>query len=179
MSKDKEGEEETTEERVVATEEAEIPSFLPLVFSCASCRTIVGDSCSLVDTNEQLQTVTLSGASNVSRLKERLTSDSPADEGSSYNELQCEGCRAVLGKFYLTTPRALDVIREQFSFLVDKLQSYEIGRVSQGVAGPVKIVHPDSDAPSSSSSAENIAAQMNEELSKVRQRLHRHPLAVF
>ena len=111
-------------------EEQEITG--PLVFSCAGCRTIVGDSYSFEASDPETKTITLTSASNISRTVELYTSYEPHDEGSTYFCFSCKHCGESLGKYYVTTSRDLDSLREKFTFNLDQLTSYELGTAQHG-----------------------------------------------
>lgn len=100
----------------------------PLVFSCAKCRTIVGDSFSFLSSDEVAKTITISVASNIQRSSELYTSYEVVDEGSTYFRFMCCDCKHLLGRFYVTTSPALDHIREHFTFTIDSITSYELGK---------------------------------------------------
>lgn len=104
----------------------------PLVFSCIQCKCIMGDSYSIVASNEALGVIVLSAASNIQRCQEVYTSKSGPDVGSTYFTFMCVTCKAAVGKFYLTTSKDLDELREKFSFAVDSISSYELGRSQVG-----------------------------------------------
>lgn len=108
----------------------------PLVFSCGKCHTIIGDSLSLVGTHAQLKTLTLSAASKVTRNESLITSQSSIDKGSTFVALMCYNCSKILGRYYITTPRTLDDLREKFTFFVDDISSYELGRPEYGENQP-------------------------------------------
>ena len=100
----------------------------PLVFSCAKCRTIVGDSFSFYSSNESMRTITLAASSNIKRSPDVYTSKTGNDVGSTYFQFTCQNCSVTLGRYYLTTSKDLDEIREKFSFSVDTISSYELGK---------------------------------------------------
>uniref|UniRef100_A0AAV1UN48 Mis18 domain-containing protein n=1 Tax=Peronospora matthiolae TaxID=2874970 RepID=A0AAV1UN48_9STRA len=112
---------------------------MPLVvFQCSTCRSIFGDSYAFVSSTEQLWLVTLSHVTNVALNQEVQTAGTGLDNGSSYYELLCQNCQAVLGRKYLTTPVALDGIRDLFSFSTEAITSYTLGDPMQsGEAGVV------------------------------------------
>ncbi len=119
-------------------EEGEYEIQGPLVFSCGKCKAIIGDSFSLTSTNENLKTITLSGVNNLTLEDDDLiTSRGVGDKGSTYHHLKCSDCRETIGKYYVSTPRILDGLREQYTLLTDMISSYELGRVGMGIAGPV------------------------------------------
>lgn len=119
-------EEEKKEER----SEEEISG--PLCFSCSKCRTIVGDSFSFLTSNEEAQTITLTASSNIKRSADVYTSKGGFDVGSTYFNFTCSNCQELLGRYYLTTSKDLDELREKFTFLVTKIQSYELGKAQNG-----------------------------------------------
>lgn len=106
----------------------------PMVFFCLKCQVIVGDSYSLLKINADMNTMTLTGASNVSRSADVYTSKSGPDVGSTYFRFNCSSCQAALGRYYLTTSKDLDDLREKFTFTVDSLGSYELGKAQHGKA---------------------------------------------
>ncbi|RLN64651.1 hypothetical protein BBP00_00003312 [Phytophthora kernoviae] len=101
------------------------------LFQCSTCRSIFGDSYAFVCSTEQLWLVTLSHVTNVAQAPEVQTAHDGADAGSSYYELLCHNCQAVLGRRYLTTPVALDAIRDLFSFSTEAITSYTLGEPMQ------------------------------------------------
>ena len=104
----------------------------PMVFSCIKCHVIVGDSFSYLKSSADMNTLTLSGASHVSRSADVYTSKSGPDVGSTYFRFNCSSCQAALGRYYLTTSKDLDDLREKFTFTVDSLESYELGKAQHG-----------------------------------------------
>ena len=104
----------------------------PLVFHCLKCKTVVGDSFSLVCSSEEAKTITLSAASNIQRTNELYTSYETLDEGSTYFSLLCVGCQQSLGRYYVTTSIDLDYARTRFTFAIDSITSYELGKAQHG-----------------------------------------------
>lgn len=104
----------------------------PLVLSCSKCKTIVGDSFSFLSSNEQSKTITLSAASNIQRSTQLYTSYEPFDEGSTYFDFMCSNCQQMIGRYYVTTSMDLDHIREKFTFNVNFVTSYELGKAQHG-----------------------------------------------
>lgn len=108
--------------------EEEEEAAMPLVvFQCSTCRSIFGDSYAFVCSTEDLWLVTLSHVTNVALSPEVQTANTGLDAGSSFYELLCHNCQAVLGRKYLTTPVALDGIRDLFSFSTEAITSYTLG----------------------------------------------------
>ena len=104
----------------------------PLVFYCSKCRTIVGDSFSYLSSDAELKVITLSATSNIQRSADVYTSKSGADVGSTYFSFACVSCQTSLGRYYLTTSKDLDYLREKFSFNVDSISSYTLGNAQHG-----------------------------------------------
>lgn len=109
------------------SEEEEEGAMPLVVFQCNTCRSIFGDSYAFVSSTEQLWLVTLSHVTNVTLAPGVQTANTEHDAGSSYFELLCQNCQAVLGRKYLTTPVALDGIRDLFSFSTEAITSYTLG----------------------------------------------------
>jgi hypothetical protein len=104
----------------------------PLVFSCGQCKTIVGDTYSFENSDEETKTITLSAASNIQRTAELYTSYSAHDEGSTYFCFSCKNCGQLLGRYYVTTSKDLDILREKFTFGIESITSYELGTSQHG-----------------------------------------------
>lgn len=104
----------------------------PLVFSCSKCRTIVGDSYSFLSSNEDMQTITLTAASNIQRSADVYTSTLGSDIGSTYFSFSCINCNTSLGRYYLTTSSDLDDLRSKFTYNVGVINSYELGKSQHG-----------------------------------------------
>jgi hypothetical protein len=134
----------------------------PLVFSCIKCKTIVGDSYSLFHTNEEFKTITLSASSNIQRTNELYTSNQEHDNGSSYFCFICLSCHQPLGRYYVTTNTNLDTIREKFTFDIDSISSYEVGKAQHG-----KSVEPEVAKPSDDVTTTTETAEISEEVLKV------------
>ena len=67
-----------------------------LVFQCIKCNIIVGDSTSFQTSNEDLQVIILSGASNIQKGTDVFTSKSGIDIGSTYFSFNCKGCKVII-----------------------------------------------------------------------------------
>ena len=99
-----------------------------LVWQCANCRVVFGDTYGFVCANEELRTITLKAASNiVVDEAEPRTSAEGIDASSTYFAIRCKSCDSMVGKFYRATPRSLDVLRDSFSFSHDALITYTLG----------------------------------------------------
>ena len=105
----------------------------PLVFQCAKCDMIIGDSFSYLCAREDLQTLTLTSSSNIARSAEVFTSYEGGDVGSTYFVFTCTRCEQKIGKYYITTSKGLDEIREKFTFSLDAISSYSLGKSRFGV----------------------------------------------
>lgn len=55
------------------------------------------------------------------------TSKEGVDAGSTFFVVKCIGCDSQVGKVYLTTPRALDLMRDAFSFDSERIKNYVLG----------------------------------------------------
>lgn len=104
----------------------------PLVFQCGNCRTILGDSYCFQGSNEDMSIITLTAASNIQRSHDVYTSKAGLDIGSTYFSFACSNCEHSLGKYYLTTSRDLDDLREKFNFAIENVTSYELGKSQHG-----------------------------------------------
>ena len=129
-------EEEESEQQMeeMPSQEIEEDSLPLVVFQCSTCRSIFGDSYAFVSSTEQLWLVTLSHVTNVTLAPAVQTANTGLDAGSSYYELLCHNCQAVLGRKYLTTPVVLDGIRDFYSFSTEAITSYTLGEPMQQVA---------------------------------------------
>ncbi|KAG7386994.1 hypothetical protein PHYPSEUDO_014870 [Phytophthora pseudosyringae] len=136
IEEEEEVEEDEVSEMQSQETEGEEEGAMPLVvFQCSTCRSIFGDSYAFVCSTERLWLVTLSHATNVALAPEVQTANTGLDAGSSYLELLCHNCQAVLGRKYLTTPVALDGIRDLFSFSTEAITSYTLGDPMQKAGG--------------------------------------------
>jgi len=68
------------------------------------------------------------------------TSEEGKDLGSTFHELFCEGCNALLGKVYLTTPAPLDGARNLFTLSTDALESFELGTYDHTCETPAHLM---------------------------------------
>ena len=73
----------------------ELEQSSPQVYQCSTCKTIVGDSSTIVsvEANEALKLIALRSVCNVDPSTELRTSDEAIDRGSAYSELVCIGCQ--------------------------------------------------------------------------------------
>ncbi len=134
----------------------------PLVFSCINCKTIIGDSYSLFYSSEEYKTITLSASSNIQRTSELYTSYKDHDKGSSFYSFVCLNCQHPLGRYYVTTNVNVDNIREKFTFDIDSISSYELGKAQYGKS--------DTESPKSNEervSAAGSDSALSEEVLKV------------
>ena len=99
-----------------------------LVYQCVECKSIVGDSYSLISNNQETKSITLSSASCIQRTNEIFTSYGDYDEGSTYFVVLCQSCHQPLGRYYVTTSKDLDHVREKITFNIDSITSYELGK---------------------------------------------------
>jgi len=149
-------------------EEGEGPSG-PLVFSCSKCKTIVGDSFSFLTSKEELNSITLTGASNIQRSADVYTSKTGGDVGSTYFSFTCINCQSLLGRYYLTTSRDLDDLREKFTFTCDGISSYELGKSQHGkMPDPIPVDNSSSAAAhGAGSDIASTVTELNQEVFKI------------
>ena len=117
---------ETAEEKSEPDDLEEVSG--PLVFSCVKCRTLVGDSFSFHGSSEKMRTVTLIASSNIKRSLDVYTSKSGNDVGSTYFQFTCLNCQSTLGRYYLTSSKDLDDLREH------RLLRLRVARSVRGVS---------------------------------------------
>ncbi len=123
------------------------PNDPKFVFSCRSCRNIIGDSLSLICTYEEMRTITVSGTTNKIAPEHTLrTSVERFDEGSTFYKLLCTECVQPIGKYYVSTPRTLDPLRDKYTLFVDSLESYQLGKVDLGNAPSAEDISPPQSA---------------------------------
>ena len=103
-----------------------------VVLQCRSCRTIVGDTSSLVMKNRGV--IAIETATSVTRAPETRTSKEGNDRGCTYSLLSCSTCEATLGRLYLTTPRAMDNMRDCYTFDTAALSTYAVGSAADDAA---------------------------------------------
>lgn len=112
-----------------------------VVFQCASCNVIIGDSTSWICANSVLRTVTLSDVSEyVVKGDALLTSQTGPDLGSTYHMLNCTACQQPIGRCYKTTSRNLDEIRDRHTLDFDKLNMYQLGQRKSGTSNVKELI---------------------------------------
>ncbi|KAL1924765.1 uncharacterized protein VTP21DRAFT_4419 [Calcarisporiella thermophila] len=117
----------TGDDKHISTQNTEIDS--PLVFQCKNCHFIVGDSFAWLSADQNLKAITLNSTSEHVKISDELkTSTDGIDLGSAYVNLLCKSCGAILGRVYKTTPRILDNIRDMFTFNLDSVKTYQLGK---------------------------------------------------
>ena len=79
-----------------------------------------------------MQTITLTAASGIQRSADVYTSKAGPDVGSTYFRFTCASCQNPLGRYYLTTSKDLDNLREKFTFTIESITSYELGKPQHG-----------------------------------------------
>ncbi|XP_015674929.1 protein Mis18-alpha [Protobothrops mucrosquamatus] len=105
---------------------------LPMVFLCARCNRIVGDTLSWETNDEDTNCILLNSVTrNVSVDKEQRLSSQAGETGCILETLFCSGCSMNLGNIYRCTPRHLDYKRDLFCLKVDSLESYTLGSSEQ------------------------------------------------
>ena len=68
---------------------------MSIIFQCIKCNTIVGDTSTLVHTNQEHQTLTLTGVSNIMWSTSVDTSISGYDVGNTYFTFSCKHCEVA------------------------------------------------------------------------------------
>ncbi len=68
------------------------PPLAPVVFQCIKCSACIGDSLAMVRADEDTQTVTLSGVSNIKWSSSVFTSKGGHDVGNTYFTVSCANC---------------------------------------------------------------------------------------
>ncbi|GJQ09600.1 hypothetical protein GpartN1_g2507.t1 [Galdieria partita] len=97
------------------------------VLQCAHCKTLLGDTCSLVSAQVELSAIVLSKAVNIAVEDSNFEiSNNGIDSGSAFHLVKCSGCSNVIGRCYKATPRSLDHIRDMFTLFEDNLLSYPL-----------------------------------------------------
>jgi L-lactate utilization protein LutB len=71
--------------------ESEPPS-APVVFQCIQCGLCIGDSIAMLRADEETQTITLSGVSNIRWSGSVFTSKGGHDVGNTYFAVNCANC---------------------------------------------------------------------------------------
>lgn len=99
----------------------------PCVFQCRACKSLVGDTTSLVVAIEEAGVLALSTATGVECGEELRLSRAGPDSGCTFNALSCATCKARVGCVYRTTVAALDLARGLFSLQRRALTSYQLG----------------------------------------------------
>ncbi|KAJ2706172.1 hypothetical protein FB645_001808 [Coemansia sp. IMI 203386] len=100
----------------------------PVVFSCAKCRTILGDTFSYA---ASLPAYNLFGLESVPPSVTTNPIKKTTDLGV-YHELTCNECQTPIGRQYLTTTSELDQMRNLFALDLSKLITYELGKCLRG-----------------------------------------------
>ena len=108
---------------------------MPIVFQCANCYAIVGDSVTWIGADSELRAVVLSQVSpKVVVDKALLTSQKGYDAGSVFHQIRCSKCDTVIGNYYKATPKCLDLVRDHYSLFASRLESYELSSLSSSDA---------------------------------------------
>ena len=58
--------------------------------------------------------------------EKRLMSRGGLDDGATFQVLRCRECNAAVGRVYQTTPRGLDILRDNFTLLEESIASYQV-----------------------------------------------------
>ncbi|KAK8804016.1 hypothetical protein WA171_000109, partial [Blastocystis sp. BT1] len=101
------------------------------VIQCAKCRSIVSDSSCNVLINDALHLIVTERANNTTIENQLKLAIGQLDEGSSYFEISCSFCHAILGRSYKSTTDYSDAYRDRFAFDMDKVTTYTLGSCTQ------------------------------------------------
>ncbi|XP_061177169.1 uncharacterized protein LOC133185894 isoform X2 [Saccostrea echinata] len=99
----------------------------PMVFQCAQCNVIVGDSTAWVCIDDISRTITLNNVTSAVVEEEMKTASTGFDAGSTYYKMACATCKEEIGRKYKGAVNHLDSARGKYTLFVDKLSSYQIG----------------------------------------------------
>ena len=91
------------------------------------CRTVVGDSLCLVGTFQDLNVITVTTCTNLTRSAGTEEEVEGGAVGAHFFRVFCAKCNACVGKSYTTTPLHLAQLRGAITLDIDRLQSYPIG----------------------------------------------------
>lgn len=100
-----------------------------IILQCANCRTVVGDSTSLIHAwqpADDKHFVTIGSASSIQASEELLQSAEIWDLGCTFHSLSCVACSFELGLSYRTTTTSLDAIRGAYSLDVSRIITYVV-----------------------------------------------------
>ncbi|KAJ2785063.1 hypothetical protein H4R18_000771 [Coemansia javaensis] len=112
----------------------------PIVFSCAKCRTILGDTFAFAAVAPERNLFALQAVpETVVCGKTRKASETRGDEGSVFYELRCAECDAAVGRRYVTAAQGMDALRNTYALDMGCVVTYELGRCMDG--------RPPADAP--------------------------------
>ena len=98
-----------------------------IVFQCASCRSVVGDTRSEYQAHLEYETLSLKAASNVTVEKDLHISKKGFDSGCTYRRVMCSQCGEHLGRTYTSTTVEFDSLRSAYTFMHTALVSYQLG----------------------------------------------------
>mmetsp|Transcript_31610 Transcript_31610/g.30145 ORF Transcript_31610/g.30145 Transcript_31610/m.30145 type:complete len:280 (+) Transcript_31610:249-1088(+) len=129
-----------------------------------------------------MQTITLTAASGIQRSADVYTSKAGSDVGSTFFRFTCVECQNTLGRYYLTTSKDLDDLREKFTFTIDSINSYELGKSQHGKifkdTPPVTAVDPEINDENTLVLCDNVSSkdlafnEVNGEIVKMQHVIH-------
>lgn len=124
----------------VNTEDSTLDSDAHIIFQCASCLTVVGDTMAEYEAYFESRTLCLKAASNVTIDEELHISRSGFDVGCTFKRILCSSCEHHLGRIYASTSPNLDSLRSSYTFDHSALISYQLGssRTLDGQHLPIK-----------------------------------------
>ncbi|TBT97346.1 kinetochore protein Mis18 [Hamiltosporidium tvaerminnensis] len=98
----------------------------PFVIQCKSCKTILGDSFTLLNyKNNTLIFSTLATTTNI--LPTNIVSNNTLDKDCTYNIIQCSLCNSFIGKKYIVVNFIYKEYLNRYCIEKDKIYSYQLG----------------------------------------------------
>ncbi|RDD39418.1 Kinetochore protein mis18 [Trichoplax sp. H2] len=101
----------------------------PAVLQCNNCFNIVGDTLSAVDSNDDIEFITLDSVTDAVDVGTKLvTLKRGSRKGCSYQRLACYHCNTVLGRKYQSPFQSKSPIQSRYAFKLNKLKIYHLGQ---------------------------------------------------
>ncbi|CAN8074412.1 unnamed protein product [Agarophyton chilense] len=102
-------------------------NFSDIIFQCANCHIVVGDTRSphVVDLDNNI--LSLGAASNIKSEDKLHICQNGFATGCTFRRLLCDSCNTPVGRTYTSTTAALDQYRSLYTFDYDSLDTYRLG----------------------------------------------------
>ena len=139
----------------------------PIIFQCSSCLTIIGDSFNMVCTDHEMETISLSGVSNVLRSETESTSGDGPDRGCTFVVLLCSHCQKIVGRIYIGTSKPLDHVRDLFTLHSNSIVSYTLGTSDFTTARPQNAVFAEPEVDLRVFKMQNVILSLSERIAKL------------